>query len=153
MHVDQLLRPKPTPNDPFHPTIPTFEERVENANEEEERKREIRNKRRKDYWENECKHFRNRGPMVDRHTWDEADLNVKSSVYLSLGTEATRIFHRRNPHTMIDHCSTNELVYEVGLTFTRPHNLTFDRFQLITVQQNASENLETFYSRLRELAP
>ncbi|XP_075264825.1 uncharacterized protein LOC142356977 [Convolutriloba macropyga] len=52
---------------------------------------------------------------------------------------------------MIDHCSTNELVYKLGLTFTRPRNLTFDRFQLITVQQNPNENLETFFIRLREL--
>ena len=52
---------------------------------------------------------------------------------------------------MIDRCFTNELVYELGLTFTRPRNLTFDRFQLITVQQNPNENLETFFSRLREL--
>ena len=102
MHVDRLLRLKPTPNDLFYPTIPTFEERVENKNEEVERKREIRNKRRKVDWENECKHIRNRGPMIDRHTWDEVDLNVKSLIYLSLGTEATRIFHRRNPHTLIN---------------------------------------------------
>ena len=43
MHVDQLLRLKPTPNDLFYPTIPTFEEGVKNANEEEARKGEIRN--------------------------------------------------------------------------------------------------------------
>ena len=72
-------------------------------------------------------------------------------MYLSLGTESTRIFHQRNPHTMIDRCSTNELLYELGLTFIRPRNLTFDRFQLITVQQNPNKNLETFFSRLREL--
>ena len=53
--------------------------------------------------------------MIDRFTWDEADLKVKSLTYFSLGTEATRIFHQRNPHTMIDQCSTNELVYELGL--------------------------------------
>ena len=52
---------------------------------------------------------------------------------------------------MIDHCATNELLYELGLTFTRPRNLTFDRFQLFTVQQNPNENLETFFSILREL--
>ena len=89
--------------------------------------------------------------MIDRYTWDEADLKVKALTYLSLGTEATRIFHQRNPHTMIDRFSTNELVYELGLTFTRPRNLIFDRFQLITVQQKPNENLETFFSRLREL--
>ena len=75
----------------------------------------------------------------------------KSVIYLSFGTEATRKFHQRYPQTMIDLCSTNELVYEHGLTFTRPRNLTFDRFQLRTVQQNANANLETFFSRLREL--
>ena len=52
---------------------------------------------------------------------------------------------------MINQCSTAELVYELGLTFTRPRNLTFDRFQLITVQQNPNENLETFFSRLCKL--
>ena len=89
--------------------------------------------------------------MIDRYTWDEADVKVKSLTYLSLGTEATRNFHQRNPYTVIDRCSTIELVYELGLTFTRPRNLTFDRFQLITVQQNPNECLETFFSRLREL--
>ena len=89
--------------------------------------------------------------MIDRYTWEEADLKVKSLTYLSLGTDATRIFHQRNPHTTIDRYSTNELVYDLALTFTRPRNLTFDRFQLITVQQHPSENLETFFSRLREL--
>ena len=151
MHVDLLLPIKPTANDLFYPIMPTLEERVENTSEEENRKREIRNERHKVDWENECKQIRSRGPMIDRYTWDEADLKVKSLTYLSLGTEAIRIFHQRNPHTVIDRCSTNELVYELGITFTRPRNLTFDRFQLITVQQNPNETLETFWSRLREL--
>ena len=111
MHVDLLLRLKPTANDLFYPIMPTLEERIENKSEEENRKREIRNERRKVDWENECKQIRSRGPMIDRYTWDKADLKVKSLTYLSLGTEATRIFHQRNPHTMIDRCSTNELVY------------------------------------------
>ena len=146
MLVDQLLRLKPTANDLFYPVMPTFEERVENASEDEERKRKIRNEHRKVDWENECKQIRSRGPMIDRYTWDEANLKVQSLTYLYLGTEATRIFHQQNPHTMIDHCSTNELVYKLSLTFTRPRNLTFDRFQLITVQPNPNENLETFCS-------
>ena len=89
--------------------------------------------------------------MIDRYSWDEADIKVKSLVYLSLGSEASRICHQRNPHTVIDRCTTNELIYELGLTFTRPRNITFDRFQLIIVQQISNENLETFFSRLREL--
>ena len=100
-------------------------------------------------WENECRAILNRGPMIDRYSWDDADIKVKSLVYLSLGTEASRIYHQRNPHALIDRCSTNELIYELGITFTRTRNITFDRFQLITVQ-NSNENLETFFSRLRE---
>ena len=151
MQVEQLLSNKPTINDLFYPTIPSYEERKENSNQGEDRKREIRNERRRVDWENECKHIQNRGPMINRYTWDEADLKIKSVIFLSLGTEAIPLFHQRNPHTIIDRCSTNELVNELGLTFTRPRNLTFDRFQLITVQQNANESLDTFFSRLREL--
>ena len=148
LQVEQLLRNKTTLNDLFYPTLPSYEERIENSNEEEEREREIRNERRNVDWENECKYIQKRGKMLDKYTWDEADLKIKSVIYLSLGTEATRIFHQRNPHTLIDRCLTNELVYQLGLSFTHPRNLTFDRFQLITVQQNANENLETFYIRL-----
>ena len=89
--------------------------------------------------------------MIDRQTWDEADIKVKSLVYLSLGREASRIYHQRNPHTIIDRCSTNELIYELCKTFTRPRNTTFDCFQLITVQQKSNKNLEIFLSRLRKL--
>ena len=89
--------------------------------------------------------------MIDRYTWDDADTEVKNLIFLSLGTEKTRILHQRNPHVMIDHCSTNALAYVLGFTFTRTDNLTFDRFQLIIVRQNTNESLETFLSCLKEL--
>ena len=89
--------------------------------------------------------------MIDRYSWDEADIKVKSLVHLSLGSEASRHYHQRNPHTLIDRRFTNELIYELGIMITRPRNITFDCFQLNTVQQNSDENLETFFSRLREL--
>ena len=89
--------------------------------------------------------------MIDRTPWDEADLKVKSLIYLSLGTEGCRTFHQRNPHTKIERCTTNELVHELSLTFTRPRNTTFDRFQFFRALQQSNESLETFYSRLREL--
>ena len=89
--------------------------------------------------------------MIDRTPWDEADLKVKSLIYLSLGRERCRTFHQRNPHTRIKRCTTNELAHELGLTFTRPRNLTFDRFQFSRELQQSNETLETFYSRLREL--
>ena len=88
--------------------------------------------------------------MIDKITWDEADLKVKSLIYLSLGAEGNRTFHQRNPHTQIERCTTNELVHELTLTFTRPRNRTFDRFQCFKSMQQPNESFETFYSRLRE---
>ena len=96
MHLNQLLRLKPTPNDLFYPIMPTFEERVENASEDEESKREIRNERRSVDWENECKQIRNRGPMIDRYTWNEADLKVDTS--FERDTSYTNLPSEKSPY-------------------------------------------------------
>ena len=53
LHVDQLLQLKPTVVDLFYPTVPSYEEVIEGANEEETRKRQIRNERRRVDWENQ----------------------------------------------------------------------------------------------------
>ena len=103
LHADQLRRLKPTVANLFYPTVPSYEEVIEGANDEETRKRQIRNERRRVDWENECRIICNRGPMIDRYSWDEADIMIKSLVYLSIGSEASRIYHQRNPtHSMID---------------------------------------------------
>ena len=52
----------------------------------------------------------------------------------------------------MERCTTNEIVYELTLTFTRPRNTTFDRFKCFKAMQQPNESLETFYSRLRELS-
>ena len=89
--------------------------------------------------------------MIHRIPWDEPDLKIKSLIYLSLGAEGTRTYHQRNPHNRIERCTTNELVHELAITFARPRNTTFDRFQCFKAMQRLDESLETFYSRLREL--
>ena len=150
IEVEKLLRLKPARTEIFYPTMPRLEEELDNETRGESRQREQRNEKRRVDWENECKIIETKGPTVDRIPWDEADMKVKSLIYLSLGAEACRTFHQRNPHTRIDRCTTNELVHELTLTFTRPRNTTFDRFQLFKAQQQPNESLETFYSRLRE---
>ena len=151
LKVDKLLRTKPTPADLFYPAMPSLEEQRPNETEEELRKRYIRNQRRKIDWENECKTIEFRGPYVDRYPWDEADTKIKSLLYLSIGQEGTRQYHQNNPHTNIDTCSTYEFAHELSITFTKPRNTTYDRFQIINARQEPHESLETFYSRLREL--
>ena len=84
-------------------------------------------------------------------TRERSRYKVQKSSLLIIGTEAICIFHHRKPHNITDRCSTHELVYELGWAIIRPRNLTFDRFKLKTVQQNAIKSLETFFSLLIEL--
>ena len=151
LKVDKLLRTKPTQADLFYPAMPSLEGPRPNESKEEARKRDIRNQRRKIDWENEYKTIEFRGTYVGRYPWDEADTKIKSLLYLSIGLEGTRIYHQNNPHTKIDTCSTYEFAHELTITFTKPRNTTYDRFQIINARQEPHESLETFCSRLREL--
>ena len=72
-------------------------------------------------------------------------------LYLSIGTEGTRIYHQNNPNTKIDTCTTYEFARELSLTFTKPRNTTYDRYQIINTRHEPHKSLETFYSRLGEL--
>ena len=62
--------------------------------------------------------------MIDWYTWDEADIKVKSLVSLSLGTEASRIYHQRNPHTLIDRMFHKRADLRTGYNVhtTKKHN-------------------------------
>ena len=148
---DKLLKLKPTRTKLHYPPLPTYEEPFDGEKVDEERQRDQRNEKRKVDWENECKKIEQKGPMIDRIPWDEADLKVKSLIYLSLGAEGSSTYHQRNPNTKIERCTTNELVHELTLTFTRPRNTIFDRFQCFKAMQQSGESLEIFRSRLREL--
>ena len=150
IEVDKLLKMKPQPTDLFYPTLPSYEEEFEGEREDEARNREQRNERRRVDFENECKVIERIGALVDRIPWDEADTKVKSLIYLSLGAEARRNYHPKNPHTQIEKCTTHELVHELNITFTIPRNTTFDRFKFFKSMQQWHESLETFYSRIRE---
>ena len=146
--VDKLLKLKPQPADLFYPTLPTYEEELEGDTDEEGRQREQRNERRRVDFKKECKVIERKGALVDRIPWDEADTKTKSRIYLSLGAEARRTYHQKNPHTQREKCTTHELVHELNTTSTILRNTTFDRF-FKSIQQPL-ESLETFNSRIRE---
>ena len=150
IEVDKLPNVKPQPTDLFYPALPTYEEEFEGETEDEARNREQRNERRRVDFENECKVIERKGALVDRMQWDEADTEVKCLIYLSLGAEARRNYHQKNPHTQIEKCTTHELIHELNITFPIPRNTTFDRFKFFKSVQQPHESLETFYSRIRE---
>ena len=99
LEVEKLLRLKPSRTELFYSTMPTLEDEFEKETQVEARQREQRSKKRRVDWENECKIIETKSPTVDRIPWDEADMKVKSLIYRSLGSEACRTFHQRNPHT------------------------------------------------------
>ena len=92
-----------------------------------------------------------KGPIIDGTPWDEADLKVRSLIYLSLGSEGQQVYHQRFPHSVIDHITAFELAHELSLSFTRPRNITYDRFLLFTCKQKDNEKLESFHCRLKAL--
>ena len=116
-----------------------------------ERERDLRNNKRKVDWDNDCKQIAFGGPTVDGIPWDEADLKVRSLIYLSLGTEAQRIYQQRFPHSSIERITVFELAHELSLSFTQPRSITYDRFLLFTCKQKPNEKLESFHCRLKAL--
>ena len=146
----QVTQIETTTNRPIFPTLPTYEKEFEGETDDEARNREQRNERRRVDFENECKVIERNGALVDRIPWDEADTKVKSLIYLSLGAEARKNYHQKNPHTQIEKCTTHDLEHELNITFTIPRNTTFDTFKFFKSMPQSHETLEIFYSRIRE---
>ena len=152
INVDSQLKHKPDTKDLTYPIEPTYEPPTENETQAQHRERDLRNNKRKVDWDNDCKQIAFKGPTVDGIPWDEADLKVRSLIYLSLGTEAQRIYQQRFPHSNIERITVFELAHELSLSFTQPRNITYDRFLLFTCKQKPNEKLESFHCRLKAQA-
>ena len=128
-----------------------YEPASEDETQDQHREKDLRNSQRKVDWDNDFKRFAFKGSIVDGIPWDEADLKVRSLIYLSLGTEGQRINKQRFPHSDNDRITVFELAHEFALSFTQPRNITYDRFLLFTCKQKQNEKLESFHCRLKAL--
>ena len=153
LEVDKLLRLKPARKELFYPTMPTLNTR-----------RKIR--KRNNRWGTTAEATK-RKKMCGLRKWMQDNRNQEpdcrqSRIGLSLHQSQNLDISipwswglSYNPSEKstqkIDRCTTNELVHELTLTFIRPRNITFDRFQLFKAQQQKNESQETFYSRPREM--
>ena len=129
IQVEKLLRPRPQNAELDYPHEPCYEPPTSDETTAKKRQREQRNIKRKVDWQNQCLAVEDKGPYIDNTPWDEADTKIKSLIYLSLGQEATNIFHQRNPHTEMSKCTTDAFVEQLKETFKEVRNETFDRFQ------------------------
>ena len=73
-------------------------------------------------------------------------------MYLSLGTEGRRVFNSKNSTVNLDEISTKSLWDVLNTTFTRIHNITFDRYLFLTRKQQKGEPIEKFNGHLKELS-
>ena len=152
IQVEKLLRPGPQNAELDYPHEPLYEPPTSDETTAEKRQREQRNIKRKVDWQNQCLAVEDKGPYIDNTPWDEADTKIKSLIYLSLGQEATNIFHQRNPHTEMSKCTTDAFVEQLKETFKEVRNETFDRFQFFNCKQEQNESLEKFHSRIKQKA-
>ena len=152
IQVEKLLRPRRQSAELDYPHEPCYEPPTSDETTAEKRQREQRNIKRKVDWQNQCLAVEDKGPYIDNTPWDEADTKIKSLIYLSLGQEATNIFHQRNPHTEMSKCTTDAIVEQLKETFKEVRNETFDRFQFFNCKQEQNESLEKFHSRIKQKA-
>ena len=123
----KTLRPKPHNRELDYPHEPMYEPPTSDETTAEKRQREQRNIIRKVHWQNRCLATEDKGSYVDNIAWDEADTKIKSLIYLSLGQEATNIFHHRNPHTEMSKFTTDAFAEQLKETFKEVRNETFDK--------------------------
>ena len=138
--MDKLLQPKPESEDLFYPSEPYCEPALSDETTAEKRQREQRNQKRRTDWQITCKDIEDKGPQADNTPWDEADNKAKSLINLSLGAQATNIFHNRFPHTDLQKCTTDALVQQLEKAFILTRNETFGRFQFFRCRQKRREN-------------
>ena len=148
--VDKLLQPRTENEELDYPTETHYEPALPDETTTERRQREQRNVKRRTDWQIICKEIEDEGSQVDKIPWDEADNKAKCHLYLSLGAQATNIFHQRFPHTDIQKYHSDALVEQLREAFIQTRNETFDRFQFFRCRQIEGESLEVFHSRINK---
>ena len=148
--MDTLLQPKPTTV--RLPAEPKYESAVEDATMETQRDRQIRNSQLKLQWELKCQTLTEAGVLCGERPWNLCDQKCVSLLYLSIGTEGSRLLTQKFPHDNIYDLSTLKLWEMMEIAFIRPRNITFDRYVFFSRKQKKGETVEQCYSILKELA-
>ena len=88
--MDTLLQPKPI--QVKLPVEPKYQMAIEDATEQTERDRQIRNSQLKLKWELKCQKITEAGILCGERPWSQCDQKCVSLLYLSIGTEIRRLF-------------------------------------------------------------
>ena len=134
------------------PAEPKYEMAVEDATEETERDRQIRNSQLKLQWDLKCQKIMEAGVLCGERPWHLCDQKCVSLLYHSIRTEGRRLLTQKFPHDNIYDLTTLKLWEKMEIAFIRPRNITFDRYVFFSRKQKKGETVEQFYNILKELA-
>ena len=129
-----------------------YEMAIEDATEQTERDRQIRNSQLKLQWEFKSQKITDAVVLCGERPWPLCDQKCVSLLYLSIETEGNRLLTQNFPHDNAYNLSTLKLWEMIEIAFTRPRNINFDRFVFLSKKKKKGETVEQFYRILKELA-
>ena len=124
------------------PAEPKYEMAIEDATEETERDRQIRNSQLKIQWDLKCTKITEAGVLCGERPWHLCDQKCASLLYLSIGTEGRRLLTQNFPHDNIYDLTTLKLWELMEIAFIRPRNITFDRSVFFSWKPEKGETVE-----------
>ena len=124
--LDTLLQRKPTTVRP--PAEPKYEMAIEDATDDTERDRQIRNSQLKLQGDLKCQKLMEAGVLCGERPWNICDQKCVSLLYLSIETEGRRLLTQKFPHDNIYDLTAPKLWEMMEIAFIRPRNITFDRY-------------------------
>ena len=88
---------------------------------------------------------------MDRILWKEANIKVRSYIYLSLGNEGQRSLCQHYPDLKIMETTTKDFWTRLQHLFIKDRKVTFDRYEAFTRKQTKTETLEEFHCALTDI--
>ena len=148
IEIRNLLRARPPL---VEPSEPVYEAEI-TGETYAQKNREVRNQEKRVGWENHVIKARGREVLRNSFRWDEADAEVRSYLFLSLGAEGQRQTQQKRPNMNLHTVSTQQLMTVLEDIFITTRIIAFERYNFICRKQKKTESLEKFHADLVELA-
>ena len=142
INLQKLLQnPPPVPK----PQEPEYELPIEGETKTQVRDRNLRNQEKRVIWENQCAHLNSLGRTVDSAAWEEAEIKIRSYIYLCLRAEGQRSVTQNYPDLKMQEITTRDFWERLRRLFIKEKNVTFNRYEAFTTKQWKTETLEQYH--------
>ena len=121
---------------------------IEDATEDTERDRQMRNSQLKLQWKLKCQKLMEAGVLCGKRPWNMCDQKCVSLLYLNIGTEGRRLLTQKFPHDNIYALTTLKLWEMMEIAFIRPRIITFDRYAFFSRKPKKTKRMPTKPKRI-----